>query len=183
MTMETVKPNPLYGLMAQFDNPEDLLEACEQVRDAGFTRTDAYAPFPVHGLSMALGQKRTKVPLMILIAGIIGAIIGYGMPWYANVIQYPMNIGGRPYNSWPYWIPLMFECTVLVAVQVAVWGMLGLNGLPRLHHPVFNVPSFSMASQDRFFLAIESTDPQFDVVKTTQFLESLHPIEVAQVPA
>jgi hypothetical protein len=182
--METVKPNPIHGLMAQFTTPEALLEACERTRDAGFKRTDAYAPFPIHGLSEALGQPKTKVPLMIFCFGAVGCAVGFGMQYFANVIHYPINIGGRPYNSWPYWIPVMFECTVLFSVQAAVWGaVIGLNGLPRPYNPVFNVPSFSLASQDRFFLKIESADPKFDLEQTRKFLEEMHPAEVAVVPA
>ena len=182
--METVKPNPIHGLMAQFTTPEALLAACERTRDAGFKKTDAYAPFPIHGLSEALGQPKTKVPLMIFCFGAIGCCVGFGMQYFANVIHYPLNIGGRPYNSWPYWIPIMFECTVLFAVQAAVWGgVVGLNGLPSPYNPVFNVPSFSLASQDRFFLKIESADPKFDIEQTRRFLEEMHPAEVAVVPA
>ncbi len=182
--METVQANSLHGLMAMFDSPEALLEACERTRDAGFKRIDAYAPFPIHGLSESLGQPKTRVPLLIFCFGAVGCVVGFGMQYFANVIHYPLNIGGRPYNSWPYWIPIMFEATVLFAVQAAVWGaVVGLNGLPRPHHPVFNVPSFSFASQNKFFLTIETTDPKFDLQQTTQFLESLHPSEIAQVPA
>ena len=182
--MEVAKPNPVHGLMAQFTTAEALLVACERTRDAGFKKTDAYAPFPIHGLSEALGQHKTKVPYLIFCFGALGCCVGFGMQYFANVIHYPLNIGGRPFNSWPYWIPIMFECTVLFSVQAAVWGaVIGLNGLPRPYHPVFNVPSFSMASQDRFFLAIETTDPKFDMEQTRKFLEEMHPVEVAVVPA
>jgi hypothetical protein len=176
------KKPPIYGLMAEFDDAHKVYEAATQVRLAGFRRADAYSPFPVHGLSEALGFHRSRVPMLVLIGGIIGGIGGFLMQYYANVISYPQVIAGRPYNSWPAWIPITFECTVLGAALTAVFGMLALNGLPRPSHPLFNVASFQLASRNRFFIVIEARDPQFDLEKTRVFLERLGPLEVSEVP-
>jgi hypothetical protein len=172
----------LYGLLAEFDQPEDLLEAVERVRAAGYRRVEAYTPYPVEGLAEALGFHRTGVSLVVLIGGVLGCLCGYTLQYYVAVIAYPMNIGGRPLNSWPSFIPVTFEMTILFASLFAVLGMLGLNGLPRPHHPLFGVPSFSRATRDGFFLAVQATDPLFDPGTTRQFLESLHPREVIDVP-
>ncbi len=174
------KPD-IYGLMAEFDHPEDLLAAAARARDAGFQRMDAYTPFPVHGLEEALGLRHTRLPLVVLIGGIIGGLAGYGLQYYVSVIDYPLNIGGRPYHSWPAFIPVTFETTVLFAAFAAVLGMLALNGLPTPYHPVFNVPRFELASRTHFFLCIEATDPKFDRVETERFLESLNPHGVYEV--
>ena len=174
--------NDIFGLLAEFDTPEELLTAAEKVRDAGFKRADAYAPFPVHGLTEAMGFPKTRVPLIVLVAGMIGACTGFGMCYYANVLGYPLDIAGRPLNSWPSWIVITFECTVLFAAFSGGLGMLALNGLPQPYHPLFNVPAFNLASRDKFFVCIEQRDPQFNLEATRRFLEELNPIEVSEVP-
>ncbi len=142
---------------------------------------DAYAPFPVEGLPEALGRKPTRVPLIVLLGGIIGGLGGYFMEWYANVVSYPINIGGRPLNSWPSFIPITFELTVLGAALSAFFGSMALNKLPQPYHPVFNVPEFERASIDRFFLCIEAADPLFDLKTTRAFLEGMRPLSVSEV--
>jgi hypothetical protein len=171
----------LYGLVAEFDNPEALLAAARDAYAAGYRRMDGYSPFAVEGLPEAIGFRHTWVPLIVLIGGVIGGVGGFFMQWYAAVISYPVNVGGRPLNSWPAFIPITFELTVLLAAFAAVFGMLILNGLPRPYHPVFNAPHFELASVNRFFLCIEAADPQFDRIGTWQFLESLGPDNVAEV--
>ena len=173
----------IYGLLAEFDGPESLIEAAHKVQEAGYSRTDAYSPFPVHGLAHALGLRKTRVAMLVLVGGICGALAGFGMQYVSATILYPLNVGGRPLNSWPAFVPITFEMTVLSAAFAAVLGMLALNGLPQPYHPLFNVPSFAEhASRDRFFLAIESGDPKFNLAETRAFLESLHAKEVIEVP-
>ena len=171
----------LYGLMAEFDKPEALIEASRRAHEQGYRRFDAYTPYPVEGLTEALGFHKTRVSLIVLIGGITGCLTGFFLQYYVAVIDYPLNIAGRPLNSWPSFIPITFEVTVLFAALSAVFGMLALNGLPTPHHPVFNVPRFALASKDRFFLAIEARDPKFDTEATRRFLQSLGAREVSDV--
>ena len=162
-----------WGYLVQFENVDDAVDAAKAVHGEGYRRIDAYSPYPVHELWDAIGFHRTKLPMIVLAAGIVGALTGYGLQYWVSVIEYPINIGGRPFNSWPQFIPITFELTILFAAFSAVLGMLALNGLPRPHHPVFNAPNFKLASRDRFFVAIKADDPKFDREKTRQFLEGL----------
>lgn len=172
---------PYYGLMAEFDSTQALLDAAHKVREAGYTRTDAYSPMPIHGVAEALGMKERKVAPFVLAGGIAGALTGYGLQYVTSVILYPMNVGGRPFHSWVSFIPPTFEVTILFASFAAVLSMLALNGLPQPYHPVFNTRRFSLASQTSFFLAIEAADPRFDAEQTRAFLASLNPREVVPV--
>ena len=171
----------LYGLMAQFDNPTDLVAAARRTYEEGYRRINGYSPFPIEELSEAIGFHKTRLPLIVLIGGIIGCLGGYLLQYYVAAIDYPINVGGRPFHSWPAFIPITFECTVLAAAFSAVFGMLALNGLPQPYHPVFNVPSFELASRDRFFLVIEANDPKFDYDRAKSFMQSLGPREVTDV--
>jgi hypothetical protein len=170
-------------LIAEFTEPAQLLEAARRARAQGYRCLDAYTPFPVEDLSEALGYRRTGVPFLVLMGGTVGALGGYFMEWYSMAVDYPINIGGRPFNSWPAYIPITFELMVLVASVTAIVGMLALNRLPRPHHPVFGVPGFERASTDRFFLCVEASDPKFDAAATRQFLHSLQPLSVKEVLA
>lgn len=163
----------IYGLMAEFHDPASIVAAAERAHVEGYRRLDAYSPFPIEELSEALHLHHSRLPMLVLGGGILGALAGYGLQWWTSVVDYPLNIGGKPLNSWPAFIPPTFETTILFAALTAVLGMLALNGLPEPYHPVFNAPSFAMASRDRFFLCIEATDPRFDREGTRRFLESL----------
>ena len=169
---------PTYGLMAEFDNPSDAVAAARRVHDEGYRRVDAFSPYPVEELSEAIGVHKT---LIVLVGGLLGGSLGYLMQFYIEVIDFPINVGGKPYHSWPAFIPITFECTVLGAALFAVFGMLALNGLPEPYHPVFNAPNFALASRDRFFVLVESRDPKFDRERTAEFLRSLGPLEVTDV--
>jgi hypothetical protein len=173
---------PIFGLMAEFETPQQVLEAARRAREAGYTAMDAYTPYTVEGLAAELGLPRTRVPSVVLIAALVGAAVGFFMQYYTMAVDYPLNVGGRPANSWPMFVPIAFEVMVLVAGFAALLGMLFLNGLPRPHHPVFNVPQFERASQDRFFLCIEASDAKFDLIETRRFLAELQPAEVLEVP-
>jgi hypothetical protein len=172
---------PYYGLMAEFDSTQALLDAAHKVREAGYTRTDAYSPMPIHGVAEALGMKEKKIAPMVLAAGATGALAGYSLQFVTSVIAYPMNIGGRPFHSWVSFIPVTFELTILFAALTCVLSMIILNGLPQPYHPVFNAKRFALASQTSFFLAIEAADPRFDAEQTRAFLSSLNPREVVPV--
>lgn len=172
----------VYGMMAQFEEPEQLLKAAETAYGAGYRNMDAYTPMPIDGLAEAVGFKRNWVSLIVLCGGLCGTIGGFTLLWWIAAVAYPHNVGGRPFVSWPMFIPITFETTVLLAALSSVVGMLALNKLPMPYHPVFNVESFAKrASIDRFFLCIEASDPKFDLVKTRAFLEELNPEEVAEV--
>jgi hypothetical protein len=171
----------VFGLAAEFDTHEELSRGAEKAYAAGYRNMDAYAPFPIDGLAEALG-KRNRLPLLVLLAGIIGGAGAYYMQWYANMVSYPINIGGRPMHSWPSFVPITFELTVLCAGLTAFFGSLALSGLPRPYHPMFNLPQFERASQDRFFLCIEARDSAFDPQKTHEFLQSMNPLQVAEIP-
>ena len=172
---------PLYGLMAEFDNPTDLLHAAKSAHEAGYRRLDAYTPYPIEEISDAIGFNKTSVPLLVLVGGILGGLSGYLLQYWVNISSYPLNIGGRPLHSWSAFIIITFEMTILFAGITAVVGMLALNGLPMPYHPVFNNPRFSAASKDRFFLCIEAADPQFDLEETGSFMRRLHAVDVTEV--
>jgi hypothetical protein len=171
----------VYGLLAEFERPEELVAAARGAREAGYRKMDAYTPFPIHGLSDALGFRGTKLPLVVLVGGLLGCATALGMQWFSATIHYPLNVGGRPLASWPSFIPITFELTVLFASVFAVLGMLGMNGLPMPYHPVFNAPRFAFASRDRFFLCIEARDPLFDAANTRDFLATLGAREIVEV--
>ncbi len=175
-------PADIHGLMAEFEEPRQILAAAKRAREAGYRNMDAYTPYPIEALAEALGHhSRGRLPKIVLAGGIVGAIGGYMLQYWTSVHTYPLNIAGKPLHSWPAFIPVAFETTVLCAATSAVVGMLLLNGLPRPYHPVFNVPQFGMASRNRFFLCIETSDPAFDLGRTRVFLEGLQPIGVYEV--
>ena len=171
----------LYGIMGEFNNPSDLVAAARRTYEAGYRRINGYSPYPIEELSEAIGFTRTSLPLIVLIGGILGGLGGFFMQYWMEVIDYPLNVGGKPYNSWPAFIPITFECTVLVAAFAAVLGMLVLNKLPQPYHPVFNAPNFALATRDRFFLVIEANDPRFSHDETTQFLNTVGAKNVSDV--
>ena len=171
----------LYGIMAEFDNPTHLVAAARRTYEAGYRRINGYSPYPIEELSEAIGFTHTHLPLIVLIGGILGGLGGFFMQYWIEVINYPLNVGGKPYNSWPAFIAITFETTVLCAAFAAVLGMLVLNKLPQPYHPVFNAPSFALATRDRFFLVVESNDPKFDHDATFAFMKSLDAQEVSDV--
>jgi hypothetical protein len=181
MSAPTAPVQLLHGVMAEFDNRYDLLEAAHAAYAAGYREMDAYTPFPVHGLAEAIGKADNIVQKMVLTAGLAGLAGGFGLMYWITNIVYPFNVGGKPNFSWPVYIPITFECTVLLAGLTAAFGMLAINGLPRPHHPVFSVPAFDRASQDRFFLCLEATDHQFEVESAKRFLAQFNSLGVTEV--
>jgi hypothetical protein len=174
--------NKLHGILAEFDSVTEVVEAARKMRDAGYTKTDAFSPFPLHEIDEALGIKRSILPYLIFAGGITGLCAGIGLETFVHVIDWPIIVGGRPHFSLPSFIPPAYELTILFAALTAVFGMLFLNGLPAPYHPVFNVPRFALATREKFFLVIESKDPKYDYEETKSFMESLDPQEVFDVP-
>lgn len=173
--------NSVYGLLAEFENPDDLLHAAQGAHAAGYRNMDAFSPMPIHDLSESLGYVKHRVPFFVLLGGIVGACTGFGLQYWVSVIEYPLNIGGRPLLSWPMFVPVTFELGILFAAFGAVFSMLILNGLPQPHHPLFNAEEFESASGDGFFLCIEAEDPKFELSETRSFLEGLHATKVVEV--
>lgn len=172
----------LHGILAEFDTPTQLVDAARRVRDAGYTKTDAFSPFPLHEIDEALGVKRSILPYLIFTGGVTGLVAGLGLQYFVHVIDWPLNVGGRPHFSLPSFIPPAYELTILFAAFVAVFGMLFLNGLPSPYHPVFNVPRFALATREKFFLIIEAKDPKYDYEQTKSFMQTLDAQEVFDVP-
>jgi hypothetical protein len=179
--MEHGSTPALYGLMAEFDSPSGLVDAATKARLAGYRKMDAFSPIPIEEINEALGLRRTRLPLLVLIGGLVGGTAGFALEAWSSAIAYPMNIGGRPLVSGPQFIPVTFETTVLGAALTAFFGMWALNRLPQPYHPAFNVAAFNRATTDRFFLLIEASDPRFDRTGTSQFLANLHPVGVTEV--
>jgi uncharacterized membrane protein len=175
------RPRGVYGVMAEFEDPTSLVNAARNAYQNGFRKLDAYTPFPIEELSEVLHLHKNKLPLIVLIGALTGALTGYLLQYFVTVIYFPINIAGRPLHSWPSYIVITFELTILFGAISAVLGLLGLCGLPMPYHPVFNVPRFSEHSRDRFFLCIEATDPLFDLEKTSRFLEGMEAKEVSEV--
>jgi Protein of unknown function (DUF3341) len=179
--MATASSRLPYGLLAEFEAPAALVAATERAHAEGYERMDAYSPFPIEELHHALGVHHSRLPLIVLIGGVLGCLGGYALQYWANAVEYPLNVAGKPFNAWPMFIPVTFECTILGASLSAVFGMLALNGLPMPYHPVFNVERFTTASRDGFFLCVEARDPRFDIERTRAFLLSLGAREVTTV--
>jgi Protein of unknown function (DUF3341) len=177
------KRDPIYGLMAEFDSAQALVDAARKTREAGYKKIDAYSPFPIEGLAEEIGMHFDEIPLTVLIGGIIGGCTGYLMQYWMSAVDYPLNIGGKPPHSWPAFIVITFEMTILFAGISAVLGMLAFNGLPMPYHPVFNVPRFAFASKDRFFLIVFSSDKKYNPVETRRFFETLDPRSISEVPS
>ncbi|HVJ06040.1 MAG TPA: DUF3341 domain-containing protein [Candidatus Saccharimonadales bacterium] len=171
----------LHGVVAEFITPDELVSACKKAYAAGYRRMDAYTPFPLEEVADAIGFEKTRVPLLTLAGGILGGLSGFFLQYWVHTSAYPVNVGGRPLNSWPSFVIITFEMTILFAGIAAVVGMLTLNGLPQPYHPIFNHPRFTAASRDRFFLCIEAADPKFDLEQTTHFLEATDAVDVAEV--
>lgn len=172
---------PIYGYLAEFAEPDRLLDAARKTKAAGYEVVEAYSPLPLHGLADVLGWSN-RLPAIVFVGGLVGAVVGFALQYWVSVIEYPVIVGGKPFNSWPAFVVPTFECTILFAAISAVLGMFWLNGLPQPYHPVFNVPHFVEASRSRFFLMILSRDPQFDLDGTKTFMKSLKPVTLEEVP-
>jgi hypothetical protein len=172
---------PLYGIMAEFEGPNELVQAARRTYEAGYRRINGYSPYPIEELSEAIGFTHTSLPLIVFIGGVLGGIGGFLMQYWIEVINYPINVGGKPYNSWPAFIPITFECTVLAAAFSAVLGMLILNKLPQPYHPVFNAPNFALATRDRFFLVVEANDVKYNHDAVVELFKSLNALEINDV--
>jgi Protein of unknown function (DUF3341) len=172
----------IYGILAEFDSSTELVYAAKAAYAAGYRKMDAYSPFPIEDASEAIGFHKSRVPLIVLLGGLLGGLSGFGLQYWINVISYPLNIGGKPYDSWPAFIVPTFELTILFAGLSGVFGMFALNGLPMPYHPLFNVDRFSAVTRDKFFLCVEAADPKFDLVDTQRFMESLKPLSISEVP-
>ncbi|MGH9324199.1 MAG: DUF3341 domain-containing protein [Vicinamibacteria bacterium] len=172
---------PIYGILAEFEEKSSLLEAARRAYEEGYRRMDAYSPFPIEGLAELLGHRRSFLPWLVLGGGISGGVLGYALQYYLSALHYPLNVGGRPLHSWPAFIPVTFELTILGGALTAVFGMLALNRLPTPYHPLFAVAGFELATSSRFFLCIEASDPSFDPERTLEFLRGLGPRRAVEV--
>jgi hypothetical protein len=181
MSAPAITKPPIYGYLAEFEEPDRLLDAARKVKAAGYDVVEAYSPLPLHGLADILGWSN-RLPAIVFVGGLVGACVGFGLQYWVSVIEYPVIVGGKPFNSWPAFVVPTFECTILFAAISAVLGMFWLNGLPQPYHPVFNVARFVEASRDRFFLMILSRDPRFDMDGTKEFLSGLKPTSLEEVP-
>ncbi len=181
MSAQAATASALHGLMAEFSSAEEVLNAARKVHEAGYRKVDAYSPFPIHGMDEALALPKSWVPLLVLIGALAGTALGFGLEYWVSVIDYPVMVGGKPFFSWPAFVPVAYETTILLGGLTAAIGMLAINGLPMPYHPVFNVERFTLAMSDRFFLCIEATDPKFHRDETKNFLEGLHPYQVSEV--
>jgi hypothetical protein len=181
MSRATPDNGPLYGVLAEFGEPDTLVKACQAVRDAGFERWDAHTPFPLHGMDEAMGIRGTQLPFIVLAGGLAGLALALLLQWWTNAVDYPLNISGKPLFGLPATIPVAFELTVLLSALSAFFGMWGLNGMPRLHHPLFTNARFRRATADRFFISIEARDPRFDLESTQKLLRTLNAVAVEPV--
>ena len=178
----TITAPSIYGLVAEFETPTDLVNACKAAYAEGYREMDAYSPYPIEEASEAIGFHKSAVPLVVLTGGILGGLSGFLLQYWINVIAYPLNIGGKPFNSWPAFVVPTFEMTILFAGLCGMFGMFALNGLPRPYHPLFHVDQFSKVTRNRFFLCVEAIDPKFDLAGTQQFMERLKPLSISEVP-
>jgi hypothetical protein len=181
MSTTTMLPPAIYGLMAEFDDPTALVHAAKRTYAAGYRRIDTFSPYPIEEAWEAIGQHDRRLSLIVLAGGLVGLLSGLGLQEWVHLVAYPINIAGKPLNSWPQFIPVTFELTILFAALSGVIGMILLNGLPMPYHPVFNVARFERASRDKFFLLVEATDPKFDRMQTRDFLKGLNASEVNEV--